>query len=218
MQPPHSGSPYSSGPPSQQPQQPQSPYGPAPSPQPWGYGGTTPPPARGVPVWVWIGLAVGVVGMFVLVGVFAIGMALGARSGSSASADRDPPSAAGARGGATSAPATNLPKPSRNVPVHSTAILQGCSTRDIDLITSSIGAAIDVGAPTYNAGDFQGCYTTYDHAALKLEAALSSSCRGPATALSSGRATARGKLTPADRAWAMRDTFDGLSDVIDRAN
>lgn len=194
--------PAPSGPPNHNPQQ-------SPVPQ-WAYG---PPPvqARGLPTFVWVGLIVGAVGVFALVAVFAVGVAVGVRSGSKASRRDAPPS------GVSTAPAPNLPRPRRDVPVHDVAILAGCSPTDLDMVERRIGAAIQIGAPTYNAGDFQGCYSTYDRAARNIEAALSASCTGPATALATGRESAQAMVTASDKAWAMRDAFDGLIDVMERA-
>ena len=114
-------------------------------------------------------------------------------------------------------PVTELPDVERNVPRHELAILAGCDPREVRLIVESIDDAIALGAPTYNQGDFHGCYTTYRDAAERIEVALSSTCAGPAAALADGRARAIGLPTSAARAWAMRDAFDGLLDVIDRS-
>ena len=189
------------------PQPPQNPY-------PYG----PPPRATGVPGWVWIVLAVVVVGFFGLTAVVATAMAI-------AKANAPDPAPVAQAGTAESEPAapkgrrgrTGLPPVERHVPVHDVAILKGCSSADISTIERRLDAAIKVGAPSYNTGDFEGCYSTYDSAAAKLELALSNSCTGPVTALESGRRTARAKDSPSDRAWAMRDSFDGLFDVIDRS-
>jgi len=111
----------------------------------------------------------------------------------------------------------DLPLPSRRVPRHPIALLDGCSRADRVRIVERIGAAIEIGAPTYNAGDFLGCYRIYEAEARRIEGELSPSCSGPVRALRDGRGVAAGRRTDSERAWAMRDAFDGLLLVIDRA-
>ena len=166
------------------------------------------PPARGVPVFVWV-IVAGTVLVVGLAVTFAIGIAVGARAGTHAAAGAEP--SVGSRSG----PA--LPSPRRDVPTHDVAILDGCSEADLDLIERRIGEAIELGAPTYNSGDFQGCFSTYERTARDLETRLPTSCRGPTKALASGRAKAATQVRASDKAWAMRDAFDGMLDVIDRA-
>jgi hypothetical protein len=112
-----------------------------------------------------------------------------------------------------------LPAVKRNVPVLDARLLDGCSKTDLDTVESSIGDAIEIGAPKYNEGDFDGCYRTYESAALGIERSLSGggkTCKGPGAVLKSGRERAAKLTKPAEQAWAMRDAFDGLLDVIDR--
>jgi serine protease Do len=104
----------------------------------------------------------------------------------------------------------------RNVPTLPVKILDGCSTGSIALILKSIGDAIDIGAPLYNEGNFEGCYHVYEGAASDLERKLHTSCGKPAHAVAEGRKKAARLSNPSDQAWALRDTFDGLLDVIKR--
>ena len=181
------------------------------------------PPSRGVPVWVWVALAIAMLGIFG--GVVVIGVFVAVRSGTptasttAAASEEDPAddTSAPVPTARRTGPKASLPPVQRSVPTHPLSILRGCSTSDLASIERSIDSAIKVGAPAYNAGDFQGCYATYDRTALRLESALSASCTGPTIALQTGRANALERSTPADRAWAMRDAFDGLLDVIDRS-
>lgn len=166
------------------------------------------PQARGVPVIVWVCVAATVL-VIGLALTFAIGIAVGARAGAHASPGAEPSL------GSRTAPA--LPAPQRDVPTHDVAILDGCSSADLDLIERRIGQAIELGAPTYNSGDFQGCFSTYERTARDLESRLPSSCKGPTAALAKGRAKAATQIRASDKAWAMRDAFDGMLDVIDRA-
>jgi hypothetical protein len=110
----------------------------------------------------------------------------------------------------------DLPPIKRDIPVFQARLLSGCSRTDLDTIETGIHGAIGVGAPLYNKGDFAGCYRTYDSAAQSIERDVGKSCKGPAGALKDGRARAAKRTTPAESAWAMRDAFDGLLDVIDR--
>jgi hypothetical protein len=167
-----------------------------------------PAPARGVPVIVWVCVAavVLIVGLAVS---FGIGIAVGARAGTRAARGAEPST------GSRTGPA--LPAPRRDVPNHDAAVLDGCTTADLDLIETRIDQAIEVGAPTYNAGDFQGCFATYERTAREIESKLPASCKGPTTALANGRAKAATQVRASDKAWAMRDAFDGMLDVIDRA-
>ena len=106
----------------------------------------------------------------------------------------------------------------RNVPALPMKILDGCSRGSVALIVKSIGEAIEIGAPLYNDGNFAGCYHVYDGAAGDLERklVLESSCQKPAKALAEGRRKASHLASASDQAWAMRDTFDGLVEVIKR--
>jgi len=116
----------------------------------------------------------------------------------------------------TTAPTKKLPNVARDVPVFQLRVLDGCSKHDLDLVESSIDDAISVGAPLYNDGDFDGCYATYESAARTIERDVGKTCKGPANALKSGRERAKKRATAAESAWAMRDAFDGILDVMDR--
>jgi hypothetical protein len=110
----------------------------------------------------------------------------------------------------------SLPSVGRHVPHHALAMLDGCTQDDMNEVLRSVGDAIDVGAPLYNKGNVAGCYHMYEGAAVDLERQLPVACSGPITALRSGRTRAATAASPALSAWAMRDTFDGLVDVIER--
>ena len=162
----------------------------------YGMPSPAPPPTRGVPVIVWICIA-GTVFILGLAVSFGIGIAVGARAGARSAQGADPSS------DSRTTPA--LPAPRRDVPTHDVTILDGCSGADLDLIESRIGQAIELGAPTYNRGDFQGCFSTYERTARDLESRLPTACKAAA------------QVRASDKAWAMRDAFDGMLDVIDRA-
>jgi len=108
------------------------------------------------------------------------------------------------------------PAPKRKIPVLPVRVLDGCSPESIALMLKSIGNAIDIGAPLYNDGNVEGCYHVYEGAASDLERRLKASCEKPMKALAEGRKKAARLSDPSDQAWALRDTFDGLLDVIKR--
>jgi hypothetical protein len=114
-------------------------------------------------------------------------------------------------------PAAMVPTGPRQVPTHPVRFLEGCSDADLQQVEDAIGEAVTIGAPLYNDGDVVGCYETYDTHARDLEKTLPVACRGPAEALAGGRRSAAGKDSASARAWAMRDAFDGLLEVIDRS-
>ncbi len=110
----------------------------------------------------------------------------------------------------------NAPKPRRSVPHHPMAFLEGCSQDAQRLSVKMIGAAIEAGAPLYNAGKPDACYHVYDGATSDLVRKLPVSCRGPAKALGDAQRHAASLTDPVAQAWAMRDAFDGVLDVITR--
>jgi serine protease Do len=109
-----------------------------------------------------------------------------------------------------------LPAVHRDVPHHEVALLAGCAEADLVRVARTIDEAIEVGAPAYNEHHFAACFHIYEGAAVDLEKRLPSACKGPKKALRAGLDKA-GKLDdPSAQAWAMRDAFDGLLEVIGR--
>ncbi len=104
----------------------------------------------------------------------------------------------------------------RRVPHHELSLLVGCSAGDLLAIAQQIGGAIESGAPVYNQGSVEGCFHIYAAAALEIGRAFPT-CKGPPKALAQGMARADGVASFDDKAWAMRDAFDGVLDVIERA-
>jgi len=113
-------------------------------------------------------------------------------------------------------PQVKLPPAQRHVPHHALSLLDGCTDDDVRALAGGIDGAIDVGAPLYNAGNFAGCYHMYEGTAADLERRLGQSCAGPVQALEAGRTRAASLTGASAQAWAMRDAFDGLIDVIHR--
>jgi S1-C subfamily serine protease len=103
----------------------------------------------------------------------------------------------------------------RQVPQHPLSLLEGASLGAVESIASMLGQAINVGAPAYNRGDVEGCYRLYAHTAEQLIDERAD-CPGAQRALRDGLLRCNTLADADDRAWALRDTFDGLLDVIQR--
>jgi hypothetical protein len=114
-------------------------------------------------------------------------------------------------------PHPDLPTVQRHVPNHPLRLLEGCSPENLATITDLLGDAIQEGAPLYNHGNFAGCYTRYVAAALEVEREMPKTCAGPRQALAAGRTTAKTLDLVSEQAWAMRDAFDGLLEVVARS-
>ena len=113
-------------------------------------------------------------------------------------------------------PKPALPRPPpRNVPHHPVALLHDCSAEDVDKVRDTIQSAINVGAPLYNDGQFDACYRIYATTSEALQQTLAG-CPGAKRALAAGLREAAKRADGVSKAWALRDAFDGLLDVIDR--
>jgi len=110
--------------------------------------------------------------------------------------------------------AANGVKIVRDVPSHPLAIFDACDEVAITEAVRAIGEAIELGAPLYNQGNHEACYRIYEGASAKLE--RESACRGIRDAFGAGLLRATTLDNPTARAWALRDTFDGLQDVAVR--
>ncbi|HET7505770.1 MAG TPA: trypsin-like peptidase domain-containing protein [Kofleriaceae bacterium] len=102
----------------------------------------------------------------------------------------------------------------RRVPMHELTVFDGCSSDDIGEVVHQIGEAIESGAPLYNDGKHEACFRIYEGTAVKFE--HDAPCPGVRTAFGDGLLRAGGLSTFKEKAWAMRDTFDGLIDVAKR--
>ena len=99
----------------------------------------------------------------------------------------------------------------RKVPEHPVAIWKGCSEREMEDVLRSIGDAIAIGAPLYNRGTpegFEACYRVYEGTAMKFE--REGACKGVREAFMDGLTRSKSLKCYKEKAWAMRDTFDGL--------
>jgi hypothetical protein len=106
--------------------------------------------------------------------------------------------------------------PKRLVPKHDVSILKDCTRDDIRVLAQGIESAIDIGAPLYNKGNIEACYRTYQGTVLDLIEKLDH-CKGPRAALQAGLNRTKSTKKAAEKAWMLRDTFDGLIEVLQRA-
>jgi hypothetical protein len=67
----------------------------------------------------------------------------------------------------------------------------------------------------YNDGQVEACVSVYEATMRALEKSLVA-CRGAKGALDAGLRQAKERSRVVDKAWAYRDAFDGLLDVISR--
>ena len=102
----------------------------------------------------------------------------------------------------------------RRVPKHPLAVLDGCNRDQITESVKSIDDAIKIGAPLYNAGNHEACYRIYEGTATKYE--RDAPCQGVKTAFGDGLLRASSMESFKQKAWAMRDTFDGLIGVAEK--
>jgi len=106
------------------------------------------------------------------------------------------------------------PRIVRKIPEHAVEYLDGCSDDNVRDAAEQIAGAIEKGAPIYNANDHEACFRIYEGTALRLENELPSDCQGVREALGQGLLRAQTLETYTEKAWAMRDAFDGLLAVI----
>ena len=110
--------------------------------------------------------------------------------------------------------AENSKEVPRHIPNHEITVFDGCKPEDIEDIVNQILEAIETGAPLYNQGNHEACFRIYEGTAVKFE--HDAACAGVRSAFGDGLLRASGLNTYTEKAWAMRDTFDGLIDVARR--
>jgi S1-C subfamily serine protease len=109
---------------------------------------------------------------------------------------------------------TDTTVPARQVPELPLATWDGCKNDDIQATVKEILEAIDIGAPAYNqmtAKGFEQCFRIYENTARKLEE--KGACKGVRSTFGDGLLRADSLKSFKDKAWALRDTFDGLLNV-----
>jgi hypothetical protein len=103
----------------------------------------------------------------------------------------------------------------RLVPQHALTLLDGSSAKGLEAIASALAGAINVGAPVFNRGDVEACLKLYTETAQRLLRDRAD-CPGPMKALKEGVDRSRALDDVDAKAWALRDTFDGLLMVIEK--
>ncbi len=102
----------------------------------------------------------------------------------------------------------------RKIPNHDISVFDGCNVDEIEEVIRQIGETIENGAPLYNEGKHEACFRIYEGTAVKFE--HDAPCAGVRVAFGDGLLRASGLKTPKEKAWALRDTFDGLIDAAKR--
>lgn len=109
------------------------------------------------------------------------------------------------------------PLPDRQVPDLPVSTWDGCKQPDIEDTVRQISEAIEIGAPLYNQktqAGFEGCFRVYEGTSIKLQE--HGACKGVQAAFKDGLARAATIKSYRDKAWALRDTFDGLIKVAEK--
>jgi hypothetical protein len=105
----------------------------------------------------------------------------------------------------------------RKIPDHPVTVWTGCDEAQMEDILRSIGDTIAIGAPLYNQGTkegFEGCFRVYEGMSLKF--GRDAGCKGVRDAFISGLDRAKALKSYKEKAWALRDTFDGLINAFGR--
>jgi len=114
----------------------------------------------------------------------------------------------------TATPAPTARSVVRDVAVYDVTFLAGCTPAELALADASIRGAIRRGIPLFNSGDTAGCFQVYRDTALSVRGALPETCSGPRAALWQGIQRADQLATPGEKAYALRDAFDALINVM----
>jgi hypothetical protein len=96
----------------------------------------------------------------------------------------------------------------RQVPDHPASVLDGCNRDQIVELVTSIWETIELGAPLYNQGNYDACFRIYENTSTKFE--REGGCKGVKKAFGDGLQRVNTKQCSKLKAWALRDTFDGL--------
>ena len=108
----------------------------------------------------------------------------------------------------------SYPPVSRKIPALDISALDTCSRDELATVFSEIRDAIEVGAPLYNPPicNAEACYRVYEGVVLRL--LRSGSCAGISETLTQGLTRAERLPSYHAKAWAMRDTFDGIMESL----
>jgi serine protease Do len=106
------------------------------------------------------------------------------------------------------APSGSGPRVVRRVPELDRTTFNGCGRPQVLEIVEAIRSAISSGAPVYNQGNHEACFRIYEGTAIKFE--REAACKGIRAAFGDGLLRAGAFETFTEKAWAMRDIFDGV--------
>ena len=79
-----------------------------------------------------------------------------------------------------------------------------------DSVNTIINEAINIGAPTYNQGNYLGCYRIYEGASYKILYRYANSCIRVSQILKTALEKSYGNFSDSDKAWIMRVAFDEI--------
>ena len=102
-----------------------------------------------------------------------------------------------------------------SAPCHEVGALDQCTPDQVAGVYKAIQEAITLGAPAYDKGHHEACFNIYRDVAVRFEGDKSM-CKFVRDALGQGLLTAETRGDFKDKAWDMRDAFDGILDVIRR--
>ncbi len=105
--------------------------------------------------------------------------------------------------------------PERRIPNHPLSVLDGCTPDQLAEVYRAISEAVNIGAPVYNRREYEACFVIYRKVGEKFEGDRTY-CKGVRDAFGQGLLRAETLDAFSDKAWAMRDAFDGLIAVIER--
>ena len=83
----------------------------------------------------------------------------------------------------------------------------------IDAVDTIIWEAINIGAPTYNQGNYLGCYRIYEGASYKIIYLHASVCPRVSEILKTALEKSYSAFTDSEKAWIMRAAFDQILGV-----
>jgi len=106
--------------------------------------------------------------------------------------------------------ANNFTDPDTSV---KTSIVKPIACPKKDAVDTLIWEAINVGAPTYNAGNHIGCYRIYEGASYKILYNYSYECPRITEILKTALQKSYENYSDTDKAWIMRMAFDEILGV-----
>jgi serine protease Do len=102
----------------------------------------------------------------------------------------------------------------RIIPNLTVSVLDGCQGQHLTEVLTGIAEAIKLGAPLYNEGNHEACFRIYENTVTKMEQGVA--CKGLRAVMGDGLMRASTMTHYKQKAWALRDTFDGTLIVIEK--